>query len=62
VNSLVRDFLRGVLRTMKASAFTADRVKSLAANLADTAALQKIKNHSALELYIQLYMIRVLSR
>ncbi|MEI6874293.1 MAG: hypothetical protein WCL50_04085 [Spirochaetota bacterium] len=62
VNSLVRDYLRGVLRTMRASTFTGERVKALAANLADTPSLLKIKNHSALELYIQVYMLRVLSR
>lgn len=62
VNSLVRDYLRGVLRTMKAENFTLERVKTLAANLADTPTLLRIKNHSALELYIQLYMVRALQR
>ncbi len=62
VNSLVRDYLRSVLRTMRASAFTHERVKSLAATLADSPALLKIKNHAALELYIQLYMVKVLRR
>jgi hypothetical protein len=62
VNSLVRDYLRGVLRTMKASGFTTERVKSLAASLADTPALLKIKNHTALEQYIQVYMLKVLSK
>jgi len=62
VNSLVRDYLRGVLRTMKASSFTQERVRNLAANLADTPTLLKIKNHSALELYIQVYMLKCLIR
>lgn len=62
VNSLVRDYLRGVLRSMKAEQFTLERVKTLAANLADTPTLMRIKNHSALELYIQLYMVRALQR
>jgi len=62
VNSLVRDYLRGVLRTMRAGAFTTERVRGLAATLADSPTLLKIKNHAALELYIQLYMVKVLKR
>lgn len=62
VNSLVRDYLRGILRSMKAETFTLERVKGLAATLAGTPTLLKIKNHSALELYIQLYMARTLQR
>ncbi|HUX36911.1 MAG TPA: hypothetical protein VMV44_03345 [Rectinemataceae bacterium] len=62
VNSLVRDYLRGIIRTMKAENFTLDRVKGLASTLAGTPALLRIKNHSALELYIQLYMARALQK
>jgi len=60
VNSLVRDYLRGVLRTMRGEALTAERVKNLAASLADSPSLLRIKNHQALELYLQLYMVKVL--
>ncbi|HOX12777.1 MAG TPA: hypothetical protein PLB56_07725 [Spirochaetales bacterium] len=60
VNSLVRDYLRGLLRSLKPSNFTAERVKGLAATLADTPSLLKIRNHSALEEYIRLYMVRLL--
>ncbi|MBL8966170.1 MAG: hypothetical protein JNG85_04115 [Spirochaetaceae bacterium] len=62
VNSLVRDYLRNVLRTMRATAFNAERVRGLAATLADSPSLLKIKNHAALEQYIQLYMAKVLRR
>lgn len=62
INSLVRDYLRGTLRTMKPSGFTADRVATMAANLADTPNLMKIRNHAALEEYIRLYMVKVLKR
>ncbi len=62
INSLVRDYLRGALRSMKPSSFTPDRVKTMAANLADTPNLLKIRNHSALEEYIRLYMVKVLKR
>lgn len=60
VDSLVRDYLRGVTRTMSASSFTVERVRSLAATLADSPALLKIQNHGALEKYIQLYMVKLL--
>lgn len=62
INSLVRDYLRNILRTMKPSAFTAERLETLAANLADTPTLLKIRNHTALEEYIKLYMLRLLKR
>lgn len=62
INSLVRDFLRGVLRTMKPSGFTADRLELMSSNLADTPNLLKIRNHKALQEYIKLYMIKMLKR
>jgi hypothetical protein len=60
VNSLVRDYLRGIARTMSGSSITALRVKNLAATLADTPSLLRIKNHQALETYIQMYMVKAL--
>ena len=60
VDSLTRDYLRGVLRTMGTSTFTLERLKNLGSSLADSPTLMKIKNHHALELYIQLYMVKVL--
>ncbi|MDA8424717.1 MAG: hypothetical protein M0Z80_01145 [Treponema sp.] len=60
VDSLTRDYLRGVLRTMHGETFSPERVKNLAATLADSPNLRKIKNHQALELYIQLYMAKVI--
>jgi hypothetical protein len=62
VNALVRDYLRSILRSLSPSGLTADRVKNLAATLADTPNLLKIKNHAALELYIQLYMLKVIGK
>ena len=60
VNSLIRDYLRGLLRTMRPTSLTADRVKGLAATLADTPSLLKIRNHVALEEYVRLYMVRLI--
>jgi hypothetical protein len=60
VDCLARDYLRSVVRTMGASTLTTERVKNLGSSLADAPALLKIKNHQALELYLQLYMVKIL--
>jgi hypothetical protein len=60
VDCLARDYLRGVLRNMGGSSFNTERVKNLGSSLADAPTLLKIKNHQALELYLQLYMVKVL--
>jgi hypothetical protein len=60
VESLTRDYLRGVFRNMGSSTFTTERVKNLGSSLADSPTLLKIKNHQALEAYIQLYMVKVI--
>jgi hypothetical protein len=60
VDCLARDYLRSVVRTMGASTLTTERVKNLGSSLADAPALLKIKNHQALELYLQLYMLKIL--
>lgn len=62
INSLVRDFLRASLRSMRPSSFTPDRIEMMAANLADRPNLLRIRNHTALEEYIRLYMVKVLKR
>ncbi len=62
VESLVRDYLRTMLRTMKPSEFTVERVKSLTTALADTPSLSQIRNRSALEDYMALYMILLMKK
>lgn len=59
VNSLIRDYMRKVLRTMNATSFNIERIKSLAKSLVETPTLQKIKDHDALNMYIQLYIIKL---
>lgn len=59
VNSLIRDYIRKVLRTMKIENFTPERIKSLAESLVKTPALQKIGESDALQMYVQLYMIKL---
>lgn len=59
VNSLIRDYMRKVLRTLKSSGFTTERIKSLAESLVESPSLQKIKNHEALEMYTELYIVKL---
>jgi hypothetical protein len=60
VDCLARDYLRGVVRSMSAGTLSTERVKNLGSSLADSPTLLKIKNHQALEQYLQLYMVKIL--
>jgi len=62
INSLVRDFMRATLRSMRPSSFTPERIETMAATLADRPNLLRIRNHTALEEYIRLYIIKLLKR
>ena len=57
VNALIRDYMRKVLRTLSSKSFTADRIRDLAATLADTPNMKKINEPQALLKYIELYMV-----
>ena len=59
VNSLIRDYIRKVLRTMKTDGFTPDRIHSLAESLINAPGLQKIGERDALLMYIKLYMVKL---
>lgn len=61
VNSLIRDYTRKVMRTISASTFTIDRVRTLAETLVKTPNMQKIKENDALTMYVELYILRLLS-
>ena len=57
VNSLVRDYVRRIVKTIKAQTFDEARVTNLAEALVDTPNLAKIKNRDALLAYVELYII-----
>lgn len=59
VNSLIRDYTRKVLRTIKAESFTAERIQSLADTLVKTPGMQKIGEPDALLMYTQLYIVKL---
>ena len=60
VNSLVRDYIRRILKTLKASTFDLPRVENLATTLVDTPGLIKIKNRDALLAYVKLYILQLI--
>jgi len=57
VKSLVRDYVRRVVRTLRASTFDSTRVENLATALVNTPSLMKIPNQDALLQYIRLYIL-----
>ncbi|WP_428768995.1 hypothetical protein V1L52_09185 [Treponema sp. HNW] len=59
VNSLIRDYMRKTIRTLKSSNFTVERIHDLAGILIRTSALQKIKDKDPLHMYVVLYIIRL---
>lgn len=61
VNSLIRDYLRRTIRSLKNAPFTSDRISNLAETLVNTPNLQKLPAQESLRLYIQLYIIKLLT-
>lgn len=61
VNCLIRDYTRKVMRTISAQTFDENRLRSLAEGLVKTPNMQKIKEEEALTIYVELYMLRLLS-
>lgn len=59
VNSLIRDYVRHTLRTMKPSGFTPERIQSLAETMVKMPGMQKIGEHDALMMYTKLYIIKL---
>ncbi len=61
VNALIRDYMRKVIRTVSATSFTLSRVQNLAEALVSTPNMQKIKDHDALLMYVELFILRLVS-
>lgn len=62
VNSLIRDYLRKILRTSTPSSLSPERINELAETLVKTPSLQKINDHANLHMYVQLYMLRLIKK
>lgn len=61
VNCLIRDYTRKIIRTISASTFDESRLRSLAQALVRTPNMQKIKEAEALTMYVELYILRLIS-
>ncbi|NVP24408.1 hypothetical protein [Treponema phagedenis] len=59
VNAFIRDYIRGIQKTLTNSTFNAERIRNLAQTLADTPSLRSIKNKAALRNYIELYILKL---
>ena len=62
VNALIRDYLRGINRTISVSGFTPERVRELAKILLNSPGLSKIKDKNALKNYVELYILKLASQ
>ena len=59
VNSLIRDYLRKVMRSLKTENFSMERISSLADSLVESPVMLKIHNHPALKRYVELYLVKL---
>ncbi len=59
VDSLVRDYMRKTIRTIKSSTFSLERMRNLTDNIMQNQALQKITDKEQLRMYILLYIVKL---
>lgn len=59
VNSLIRDYIRKVIKTLHGSTFTMERIQNLATTLAKTPSLSRIQDQEQLIMYIELYIVKL---
>ena len=62
INAYIRDHIKGIQKTLSASNFDRERLKTIARTLADTPSLTKIKNKAALQSYIELYILKLIAK
>ncbi|MCR5288484.1 MAG: hypothetical protein K6E51_00670 [Treponema sp.] len=57
VDSLVRDYMRKIFRSLNGSTFTDERLQNLAETLCNVPGMKKIGERDALLMYVKLYML-----
>jgi hypothetical protein len=60
VNSMVRDFIRGIRRGIRNRPPDADRVRGIAAKLSQNTVFDRIKQKEHFKRYIEVYILRLL--
>lgn len=61
VNRLIRDYTRSVIKSVTPATLTQERVRYLAETLVRTPNMKKIRATDALYMYVQLYILRLIS-
>lgn len=61
VNSFIRDYIRGIQRTLPVSSVDKRRVEQLAETVVHTNSLSKIKDKKAFKAYTEIYILKVIS-
>jgi hypothetical protein len=62
VNSMIRDFMRGLRRGFRVKPPDADRIRNMADRLSQNKAFDKIKRKEYFKRYIEIYMLKLLSK
>ena len=60
VNSLIRDYLRRSMRTLKGAGFDSNRIEEMADSLVTSKELSPIKDKEALHRYVKLYILHLI--
>lgn len=61
VNALIYSYMRRAVKTLNSQNLTADRIASIADTLLMSPNMKKITNQEALHMYVQLYILRLIS-
>lgn len=62
VNALIRDYVRGIQRTLNVNTLTPERISELANRVASTPSLLQIPDKNALQKYCELYILDLMQK
>lgn len=62
VNSLIRDYVRGIQRTLNINTLTPERISELANRVVTTPSLIQIPDKNALQKYSELYILDLMQK
>lgn len=60
INSLIRDYLKGIQKTLNPANLTEEKISKLTEPLVNIKSLSKIKNKTALKAYMELYILKLI--
>ena len=62
VNSMIRDYIRGMKKSFSVKPPDTDRIRNIAEHLGENSAFEKIKKKDEFTRYIELYIVNILSK